>query len=253
MPKPVTALLLGGTGRIGGLVVAELLRRGASVRAIVRSAARIPAGMASRSGLTIFEADPLSMPDRRFAEILQGCEIAISCLGHTATLAGVFGPPRDLVTRAVARICSSVEESKPGMPLRLALLSSVSVNRPDKRDSRRGPGERAFLGAVRALLPPAADNQAAADYLVHQIGAANPSIRWAAVRPDSLVEGDAGRYGVSEGLVDSIFKPGRSTMANVASFIADLATEPNVWAKWEGRMPVITDSTSPGGLGTDEI
>ena len=39
-------LVLGGTGRTGGRVLPQLLERGVEVRAIVRSAERLPAGVA---------------------------------------------------------------------------------------------------------------------------------------------------------------------------------------------------------------
>ena len=45
--RPRTVLLVGGTGRTGGRVLQQLLGRGVSVRAIVRSAERLPAGVAT--------------------------------------------------------------------------------------------------------------------------------------------------------------------------------------------------------------
>ena len=41
-----TVLLLGGTGRTGGRVLRQLLDRGVAVRAVVRSAERLPDGVA---------------------------------------------------------------------------------------------------------------------------------------------------------------------------------------------------------------
>ncbi len=45
-----TVLLLGGTGRTGGRVLGQLLDRGVPVRAVVRSAERLPAGVAASRG-----------------------------------------------------------------------------------------------------------------------------------------------------------------------------------------------------------
>ena len=47
MTAEQTVLLVGGTGRTGGRVLQQLLGRGVNVRAIVRSAERLPAGVAS--------------------------------------------------------------------------------------------------------------------------------------------------------------------------------------------------------------
>ena len=59
-----TVLLLGGTGRTGGRVLRQLLDRGVHVRAVVRSAERLPAGVAD-ARLTVVEADLLSLSDEQ--------------------------------------------------------------------------------------------------------------------------------------------------------------------------------------------
>ncbi len=58
-----TVLLLGGTGRTGGRVLQQLLGRGVCVRAVVRSAERLPAGVADDPRLTVVVADLLSLSD----------------------------------------------------------------------------------------------------------------------------------------------------------------------------------------------
>jgi nucleoside-diphosphate-sugar epimerase len=239
-----SVLLLGGTGRVGRLVLAKLLDRGVEVRAVVRSAARLPQYVAGAPRPTVVDADLLSMPSQDVLELVRGCDAAVCCLGHTTSIRGIFGPPFDLVTRSIERVCQAAQELKPATPLRLALLSSVSVNQPGRLEARRGPGERAFLAAIRALVPPARDNQVAADFLVRRIGQDSPSVSWAAIRPDTLVEGVASGYALSGSLVDGLFKPGRSTMSNVAAFIADLVTDAHVWDEWAGKMPVVTDKGS---------
>ena len=52
----MTVLLLGGTGRTGGRVLQQLLGRGVSVRAVVRSAERLPSLTAASSGSHFAEA-----------------------------------------------------------------------------------------------------------------------------------------------------------------------------------------------------
>ena len=51
-------LLLGGTGRTGGRVLQQLLSRDVSVRAVVRSAERLPSGVADDPRLTAVVARP---------------------------------------------------------------------------------------------------------------------------------------------------------------------------------------------------
>ena len=138
-------LLLGGTGRTGGRVLQQLLDRGVHVRAVVRSAERLPAGVADDPRLTVVEADLLSLSDEQVREQVDGCDVVISCLGHTISAQGVFGQPRDLVTRSVERVCRAARDLRPAQPVKLVLMSSVSVNRPGGLDTRRGRFERAAL------------------------------------------------------------------------------------------------------------
>ena len=50
--------------------------------------------------------------------------------------------------------------------------------------------ERIVIGLLRALLPPHADNEDAADYLRVEVGQDDPGIEWAAVRPDGLIDAE---------------------------------------------------------------
>jgi uncharacterized protein YbjT (DUF2867 family) len=235
-------LLLGGTGRTGGRVLRQLLGRGAHVRALVRSADRLPAGVADDPRLTVVEADLLSLSDEQVREQVQGCDVAISCLGHTISARGVFGRPRDLVARSVERVCRAARDLRPARPIRLILMSSVSVNRPGGLDTRRGWFERAYMGLLRGLVPPARDNQRAADFLLDVVVPADPCVQWVVVRPDSLKDGDVTEYAVHEGLVDSLFHPGETNMANVAHFMCELATGDRAWETWRGKLPVVVNA-----------
>jgi len=240
-----TVLLLGGTGRTGGRVLRQLLERGVAVRAIVRSSARLPEGLAGKKGLEVIEADLLSLGADELRRYVAGCDAIISCLGHiTTTMKGIFGEPKDLVTQAVARTCAAIRALKPEKAVKFALMSSVSINGLRPADARRGVLEKALLWVMRGLVPPAADNQNAADYLSDRIGLVDPAIQWVVVRPDSLVEGDVSEYKVNESLVSSLFKPKTTAMANVAYFMCELATEPRLWDAWKGKMPVIVDASS---------
>ena len=239
----MNVLVLGGTGRTGGRVLQQLLSRGIHVRAIVRSAEKLRAGVAERPGLSVVEADLLALSDEELLRQVQGCEAVISCLGHVINIKGIFGPPRDLVTRSVERVCRAIRASQPARPVKLILMSSVSVNRPGGLDTRRGRFERAVLWLQRGLVPPGRDNQRAADFLHEVIEADDAYAQWVAVRPDTLKEGEVTEYALHEGLVDSLFRPGETNMANVAHFICELATDPEAWAAWQGKLPVIVNAS----------
>jgi uncharacterized protein YbjT (DUF2867 family) len=237
-----TVLLVGGTGRTGRRVLEQFLSRDANVRVIVRSAERLPDGVAENPRLTVVEADLLSLSDGELRSHVRGCDVVVSCLGHVISLKGIFGPPRDLVTQATARLCQAIEAVRPATPIKFILMSSVSVNRPGLLDTRRGMVERAFVATIRGLVPPAKDNQRAADFLSRNIGADNPFVQWAAVRPDTLLDGDVSAYALHEGLVASLFKPDSTNMANVAHFMCELAADPKAWDQWKGKLPVVVNA-----------
>lgn len=238
-----TVLLVGATGRTGRRVLAQLLGRGIPVRAIVRSKSRLPEGASGHPLLTVIEADLLSLSTEELQRHLDGCGTVISCLGHTTDVRGILGPPRDLVVRALTNLCHAVAAMRPAEPTRFILMSSVSVNQPAKADSRRGAGERAFIGALRGLVPPTRDNQRAADLLARGLAAGEGagSVEWVVVRPDTLREGEVSEYRLSDELVNSIFRPGETNMANVAHFMCELTTDAAMWRRWKGKMPVIVN------------
>ena len=194
MTDQARVLILGATGRTGGRALTQLLERGVPVRAIVRSADRLPAGSAGNPLLEVVEADLLALPPEVLAEHLAGCDTVISCLGHTISVRGILGPPHDLVTQAVGLVRAAVEAGQPTAPVRLILMSSVSVHQPGHADARRGRGERAYMWGMRAVVPPARDNQRAADLLAHEVGPADPHLQWVVVRPDTLTDGDVAEY-----------------------------------------------------------
>lgn len=247
MPPQQTVLLVGGTGRTGRRALRQLLDRDVRVRAIVRSGGKLPPDVAGSSNLTVIEASLLALRDDELQQHLRGCDAVISCLGHVLSLKGVFGPPRDLVTRATMRLCRGVEALQPHAPVKLILMSSVSVNRPGGLDTRRGSFERTLLWMLRGVLPPAKDNQRAADFLLEKIGPDHAFVQWAMVRPDTLLEGEVSEYALHEGLVNSLFAPGTTNMANVAHFMCELVTNPKTWADWKGKLPVITNAATSRG------
>ena len=244
MAMDKTVLLVGGTGRTGRLVLEQLLHRGFRVRAIVRSPHKLPPSVAQDSNLTVVEADLLSMSEEDLLRQVLGCHAVISCLGHVTDLKGIFGPPRDLVTQAVSRLCRAIAASQSSEPVKFILMSSVSVHHPGGLDMRRGSAEKAFTWILRSLVPPSKDNQRATDFLVEYIGAVRPSVQWVVVRPDTLVDGEVPDYALHENLVSSLFKPDKTNMANVAHFMGELVANPEVWDAWQGKLPVIVNAAA---------
>ncbi len=238
----LTVLLLGATGRTGGRVLRRLLDEKVKVRALIRNKNKLPAEALKDANLEVIEAAVADMTGAEFEKALEGCGAAISCLGHNISLKGIYGRPRDLVVCAAKKICEAAQTLKPSKPINFILMSSVSVHRKGASDARRGAFERGFLLALRAVLPPANDNQLAADFLLKKIGADNTFVRWTAVRPDTLLEGDVSPYETHEGIVSSLFKPEATNMSNVADFMAALATDNQTWLKWESKMPVIINA-----------
>ena len=238
----MNVVILGGTGRTGGRVLQQLLGRGVSVRAVVRSAERLPEGVGDDPRLTVVETDLLSLSDDQVREQVDGCDVVISCLGHTISAQGVFGRPRDLVARSVERACRAAKDLRPAQPVKLILMSSVSVNRPGGLDTRRGRLEKAGLWTLRGLVPPARDNQRAADFLHDVVEPADPHVQWVVVRPDTLKNGDVTEYAVHECLVNSLSRAGETNRANVAHFMCELATDDRAWAAWRGKLPVIVNT-----------
>jgi NAD(P)-dependent dehydrogenase (short-subunit alcohol dehydrogenase family) len=245
MPTPQTVFLLGGTGRTGRRVLEQLLSRGINVRVVVRSAQRLPAGAAEKSILTIVEADLLSLSAEDLLQQIRGCDAVISCIGHILSLKGIFGPPRDLVTRVTTRICRGIESLQPEKPIKVMLMSSVSVNHPEGIEKIRGKFDKTFMWIIRNMMPPAKDNQLAADFLWRNIGVGNPFMQWVAVRPDTLLEGEISDYTLHENLVSSLLTPDSTNMANVAHFMCELVENQTTWNAWKSKLPVIINKENP--------
>lgn len=203
-------------------MLTQLLDRGVAVRAIVRDVARLPAGVADAPQLTVVEADPLGLSLDEMRGHLDGCDAVIACLGHTINVRGILGPPYDLVTRVVRRTCEAIEGLPSTSPVRLILMSSVSVNRPMRGDGRRRGGERAYLAG--------------------EVGSDTRAAEWVVVRPDTLEPGDVSEYRVSPETTPSLFRPDHTRMANVAHFMCELATDRDTWTQRRYAMPVLADA-----------
>lgn len=239
-PLAARTIVVGATGATGRLLVAELLRQGREVVAIVRTPDRLPSALRNHGKLTFVPGSPLRMSSAELVDLVAGCEAVASCLGHNLNLRGVYGQPRRLVTGATRRLCDAILAGRPAKPVKLVLMNTAGVSNRDLEE-RRTLAEEGLAGLLRWLLPPHADNEQAADYLRTAVGNGHPLIRWVVVRPDTLIDKETvTAYELHPSPVRSaLFNPGKTSRINVAHFMAELIGDPDLWTKWQGGMPVI--------------
>ncbi|TYC62495.1 SDR family oxidoreductase [Marinobacter sp. BW6] len=238
-------LVAGGSGATGQLLVRQLLDRGLSVQAIVRSPDQFLKAVGEHKNLSVINASILELSDTELAQYVHGCGAVVSCLGHTMSFRGVYGKPRRLVSEATRRLCEAIRTIQPTQPLKFVLMNSTGCRNDDLAE-RVSVAEKCVVGLIRLLVPPHLDNEQASKYLRRQIGQQDGSIEWSIVRPDTLVDyDDASKYEILPSPTRSaIFNAGQTSRINVAHFMADLVTEDAVWNSWKGQSPVIYNSDS---------
>lgn len=236
----MTIFVVGASGATGQQLMAQLLKKGHHVKAVVRSAKRLPEALRNENLLTIIEASILNLSDAEMAEHLIGCDAIASCLGHNLTFKGVYGKPRRLVTDTARRLCGAIKANKPEKPIKYVLMNTTG-NRNRDLDEPISFAQKCVIAMLRLLLPPHVDNEKAADYLRTEIGQNDALIEWAAVRPDGLInESEVTEYEVySSPIRSAIFNAGKVSRINVAHFMANLSSDEILWKKWKGKMPVI--------------
>lgn len=238
----MTILVLGASGATGRLLVAELLKRGESVKAVVRTPASL-ADTLNHPLLTIVQASINDLGDDEIRQLVADCTAVASCLGHNLTLCGMYGAPRRLVTDATRRFCAAIRASHVQHTVRFVLMNTTGNSNRDL-DEAVSFSQRLVVGLIRWLVPPHADNEQAADYLRTHIKPDDSSIEWCAVRPDTLINEDSvSEYEIHPSPTRSaIFNAGKTSRINVAHFMAELITDDNTWRNWKGQMPVIYNS-----------
>ncbi|WP_421863452.1 NAD(P)-dependent oxidoreductase [Marinobacter adhaerens] len=238
-------LVAGGSGATGQMLVKQLLDRGLSVQAIVRSPDKFLKAVGERKRLLVINASILELSDTELVQHVHGCRAVVSCLGHTMSFRGVYGKPRRLVSEATLRLCEAIRTIKPTQPLKFVLMNSAGCRNDDLAESV-SVAEKCVVGLIGLLVPPHLDNEHASKYLRRQIGQQDESIEWTIVRPDTLVDNDdVSGYEVHRSPIRSaIFNAGQTSRVNVAHFMAELITEDTVWNSWIGQSPVIYNSDS---------
>lgn len=236
----MTILVLGASGATGKQLVNQLLQKGQTVKVIVRPASKIPEAWIHAGNLVPVKAEISALRTEEMAAYIKDCEAVASCLGHTISLKGILGKPRRLVRDAVKLVCQAIHMNKPVSPVKFVLMNTVAHRNKDL-DERVPVSQKIVMGMIRLLLPPQPDNEQAAEYLRVQIGQNHPFIEWVAVRPDSLQnEEQVSAYELFPSPTrNPIFNPGKTSRINVGHFMASLVTDPELWKKWKGQMPVI--------------
>ncbi|NTV06159.1 MAG: NAD(P)H-binding protein [Chlorobiaceae bacterium] len=236
----MTILVAGATGATGRLLVEQLLNHRHTVKVIVRSPDRLPANLKNHDRLIVIHANILDLSEADMARHLNGCDAVASCLGHTISLNGMFGPPRRLVTDATRLLCNGIYANKPEKPVKFVLMNTTANKNRDLHEPL-SILERVVFALVRLLLPPQADNEHAANYLRVTVGQEDRLIEWVVVRPDTLINDDkvTGYEVYASPARSPIFNAGSTSRINVAHFMTDLITSDNSWKRWRGQMPVI--------------
>ncbi|MEQ9397333.1 NAD(P)H-binding protein [Haliea sp.] len=234
------ALVVGASGATGKLVVFELLQRSVEVVSIVRAASSLKDAVGNQPNYCEVVADIAKLTDQELALHLDGCRVVISCLGHNLTFKGMYGDPRYLVTDTIKKVTRAIGLLAQNEKVGIILMNTTGNS---NRDIPENPplSQRIVISILRFLLPPHVDNEQAADFLRVCIGQEHPLIEWVAVRPDSLTnEFKVSSYQTHASPTrNAIFNSAPTSRENVANFMANLATDAELWAVWKGRMPVI--------------
>ncbi len=236
----MTVLVVGASGATGRLLVRQLLDKGQSVRAIVRSPETFIKAVGQHERLSVEHATLLELTAEQLRQCVNGCDAIVSCLGHTLSFKGLYGKPRKLVTDATRRLCEAIKAIEPKQPVKFVLMNSTGCRNPELAESISYT-EKCVVGLIRLLVPPHRDNELAASYLRNQIGQGDTSIEWVTVRPDSLIDEDfITPYKLYASPIRSaIFDSGKTSRINVADFMAELISDDTFWNVWSGNTPVI--------------
>lgn len=238
----MTVLVVGATGATGRLLTQQLLEQGHEVKVIVRSTKKLAELGKTYPGLIQIKGTVLDMSEMELATHVKGCDSICSCLGHNLTWKGMYGKPRKLVADTVEKLCKAIISNNPGQPARFVLMNTNGNTNRDLQENY-SLKDRLVISLVRVLIPAHSDNEDAADYLRVQIGQDHSGIEWVVLRPDNLIdEPEISEYEMHVSPIRGvIFDAGQTSRINVANGMATLITEKELWDKWKGQMPVISN------------
>lgn len=232
--------VVGASGATGRHLLRQLLDKGVSVRALVRSPNRLPEELRGADNLEIIVGSISDMDESELARHVNGCDAVASCLGHNLSFKGIFGAPHKLVTDAAKKLCRAIESNKQGSPVKFLLMNTAG-NRHRGLNEKISFAQQCVIGLLRLLVPPHADNEDAAEYLRSMYSHDTQSLQWCVIRPDALTnETHPSDYSVHPSPIRSaIFNAGKTSRINVGFFMTMLIIDEGLWSEWRGRMPVI--------------
>jgi len=246
-------LVVGATGMTGRHVVRMLLEKDCSVRVIVRREGILE----KHENLEIVKAVLLDLSDSDLDLYTKDCDGIISCLGHVMSFSGIWGHPRDLVTKATKRLCEALQrsndvESKSDTNLngvsdvkKIILMNTVGVT---VNEERRSMFENCLLCCLRSTIPPHRDNENAISYLQslnkdseNIASTSKIALEWVVVRPDTLTDSEnVSPYEILPSPVTTIMNGNDTHRINVADFIVSLAlNKESLWDDWRFKFPVV--------------
>eukprot|EP00398_MALV-I-01_sp_L67-1_P000875 gene875-388_t len=238
-------LIFGGTGGCGSQVLTRLIERNTQTTAVVRDVSRLPAGVSENSVLKVVVTPDghLSLSQQELVDLITGCDVVVSALGHRMSCSGMFGRPRNLCEETVRRVCNAISTIQPTKPIKFIIMSTEGVSRLDGSDPKRGCCESCLVNCcLKLFLPPHSDNLKVLRYLHdHVENEKNRYVTFCAVRPSDMRNGEQCEYTIHKTLQNGIFNAGNSTRANVGNFMADLVTDSSVWEEYKDSYPQILD------------
>ncbi|WP_078555918.1 NAD(P)-dependent oxidoreductase [Bacillus alkalicellulosilyticus] len=236
-------LVLGASGATGKLVVRQLVKRQINCRVLIRESAVLPDELQGNSFVEIVVGNVNELSDFEMTNLVSGCNVIISCLGHNVTLKGMFGKPRNLVLDAVKRISETIH-NKANPKVKLILMGTTGYTNTTEGE-KNSTGEK-FVHLLLRFLPPHQDNIKAANYLITEIGEKTEHMEWVIVRPDTLVNHEEeSPYEVFPSPIRSpLFNAGKTSRINVSQFMTELVTIDERWNEWRYKTPVLYNTSS---------
>lgn len=218
-------LILGASGRTGRMVLAEALKRGFLVVALVRK----QSSLEPHANLTIVEGTPLELGDvqKAFKAARTPVSALVSTLGQTRKSGNPWAQPTSpplFMADATRNAITTIQQT--GLPVKLVIMSLLGVGDSQKNNN--------FL--LRWVFNNSAMSQTiedgdAVDKLVKASGLEFVLVRSSALMGEKVTPvQDLGDQGELAGCMPSI------SPAMVADFLLD-AVESD---QWNGRTPVIS-------------
>ena len=196
--------------------------------------------------LSVTEASIFDRTDEQLRELCHDCQAIVCCHVPLLGVQDIFGQHvRYLVTETTRRFTTVMTKE-----CKYILQSSEGVADP-RIDPVPNLPDRVALSLIRTLVPPHADQEQAAWYLVEHV---HDIHHWCVVRPTDLITAEVSDYELLDcQKIESLFgSRGTATRANVADFIAELITNAETWGRYNHKMPVLYDKKQEPASTTTE-